>query len=60
MLLNIRLKLKKTPMGTMALRYTRPVIGTFFLESSMVVNLAMSWVMIVAKIRCHVVREMAL
>lgn len=29
----IRDKEKKTPMGTMALRYTRPFMGTFFLES---------------------------
>src|ERR1700744_4258326 len=59
MLLNIRLRLKKTPMGTMARRYTRPVIGTFFRESSIVVKRASSWVMTVAKTRCHVVREMA-
>jgi hypothetical protein len=59
MLLNIRLRLKKTPMGTMARRYTRPVIGTFFRESSIVVKRASSWVMMVAKTRCHVVRVMA-
>lgn len=47
------------PIGTMALRYTLPVIGTFFLESSMVVKRAMSWVMSVAKPRCHVVRMIA-
>jgi hypothetical protein len=36
----IKLQLKKTPMGTMARRYTRPFIGTFFLESRMVVKRA--------------------
>jgi hypothetical protein len=50
--------LKKIPMGTMARRYTRPVMGTFFLESRMVVKRARIWVMIVAKTRCHVVRKM--
>jgi hypothetical protein len=59
MLLNIKLKLKNTPMGTMARRYTRPVIGTFFLESSMVVNRAMNCVAPVAKTRCHVVNVIA-
>ena len=47
-----------TPMGTMVLRYTRPVMGTFFLESSVWVKRAMSWVMRVAKDRCQVVRKM--
>ena len=47
------------PMGTMALRYTRPVMGTFFRESRMVVKRARSWVITVAKTRCHVVRKMA-
>ncbi len=55
----IKLKLKKRPMGTMARRYTRPVIGTFFLESSMVVVRAIIWVISVANARCHVVREIA-
>jgi hypothetical protein len=34
-------------------------MGTFFRESSMVVKRASSWVQMVAKTRCHVVREMA-
>jgi len=59
-LLQIRLKLKKAPMGTIALRYTRPVMGTFFLESSRFVVRAMIWVIAVAKMRCHVVRKMAI
>jgi len=46
-------------MGTIALRYTRPVIGTFFLESRMVVNRARPCVITVAKTRCHVVRKIA-
>ena len=50
--------LKKMPMGTMARRYTRPVMGTFFLESRMVVKRARNCVMMVAKIKCHVVRKM--
>jgi hypothetical protein len=54
----IKLKLKNRPMGTMARRYTRPFMGTFFLESSMVVPRARNWVMMVAKIKCHVVRKM--
>jgi hypothetical protein len=41
----------------MARRYTRPVMGTFFLESRMVVKRARNWVMNVAKIKCHVVRK---
>jgi hypothetical protein len=50
--------LKKMPMGTIARRYTRPVMGTFFLESRTEVQRARIWVMIVAKTRCHVVRKM--
>lgn len=42
----------------MARRYTRPFIGTFFLESRMVVKRARIWVMIVANTKCHVVRKM--
>jgi hypothetical protein len=53
----IKLKLKKRPIGTIARRYTRPVMGTFFLESRMVVKRARNWVMMVAKTRCHVVRK---
>ncbi len=55
----IKLKLKKMPMGTMALRYTRPVMGTECLESSIFVVRAMICVIRVAKPRCHVVRKMA-
>lgn len=55
----IKLRLKKTPIGTMARRYTRPVMGTFFRESSMEVKRARSCVMMVAKTRCHVVRKIA-
>jgi hypothetical protein len=54
----IKLILKKMPMGTMARRYTRPVMGTFFLESRTVVKRARIWVMTVAKTKCHVVRKM--
>jgi hypothetical protein len=54
----IKLKLKKRPMGTIARRYTRPVMGTFFRESRMVVKRARNWVMTVAKTKCHVVRKM--
>lgn len=55
----IKLKLKKIPMGTIALRYTRPVMGTEWRESRVVVKRAMIWVMMVAKTRCHVVRKIA-
>lgn len=54
----IKLKLKKRPIGTIARRYTLPVMGTFFLESRMVVKRARIWVMMVAKTKCHVVRKM--
>lgn len=47
------------PIGTMALRYILPVMGTFFLESRVVVKRAMIWVIMVAKERCHVVRTIA-
>jgi membrane-associated PAP2 superfamily phosphatase len=33
-------------------------MGTFFLESRIVVKRARNWVMTVAKTRCHVVRKM--
>lgn len=55
----IKLKLKNMPMGTIARRYTRPVMGTFFLESRIVVNRARNWVIKVAKTKCHVVRKIA-
>jgi hypothetical protein len=53
----IKLKLKKSPMGTIALRYIFPVILTFFLPSRRVVVRAMICVMMVAKMRCHAVRR---
>lgn len=53
----IKLKLKKTPMGTMALKYTFPVILTFFRPSRSVVVRAMICVMTVAKTKCHAVRR---
>jgi len=53
----IKLQLKNTPIGTIALKYTRPVMGTFFLLSRIVVNLANNWVAQVANTRCHVVRR---
>jgi hypothetical protein len=52
----IRLKLKNSPIGRMALRYIRPVILTVFRASRRVVVRARIWVMNVAKMRCHVVR----
>lgn len=55
----IRLKLKKAPIGTIARRYTRPVILTVFRPSRRVVVRASIWVMSVAKARCHVVSMMA-
>ena len=54
----IRLKLKNSPIGTMALRYTFPVIAIFFRPSSRVVVRARSWVIMVAKTRCHAVKRM--
>jgi hypothetical protein len=48
-----------TPIGTMARRYTLPVMGTFLRESRTVVKRARPWVIRVAKPRCHVVRTMA-
>ena len=54
----IKLKLKNKPIGTMALRYTRPVIGTFFRPSSSFVVRAMICVQIVANTRCHAVSRM--
>lgn len=52
-------KAKKRPIGTIDRTYVRLVIGTCFLESSTVVNLARICVMTVAEARCHVVRKMA-
>ena len=54
----IKLILNIKPMGTMLLRYTLPVIGTFFRESSVFVNLAMSCVMSVPNTMCQLVRKM--
>lgn len=59
MLPQIRESEKNKPIGTMALRYILPVIGTFFLESSVVVKRAMIWVIRVANPKCHVVRKIA-
>lgn len=53
----IKLKEKNSPIGTIARRYTRPVIFTVFLPSRRVVVLAMTWVMKVAKTKCHDVRR---
>ena len=50
--------LNAAPIGTMARRYTRPVILTFFRSSKIVVKRAISWVITVAKTRCHDVRMM--
>jgi hypothetical protein len=55
----MRLKLKKMPMGTIARRYTRPFMGIFLRDSSIVVQRAMICVIAVEKMRCHVVREIA-
>ena len=54
----IKLKLKKTPIGTIARRYTLPVIFTVFRPSRSVVVRAKICVIIVAKVRCHAVRRM--
>lgn len=53
----IKLKLKNTPIGTIALKYTRPVILTDFRPSRSLVVRAMICVMMVAKTRCHEVRR---
>lgn len=55
----IKLRLKKKPIGTIAFMYNCEFIGTFLRESRRVVNRARSWVMIVAKARWKVVRKMA-
>lgn len=39
--------------------YVLGVMGTLCLESSVVVNLAMYWVMMVPKTWCHVVKKRA-
>ena len=54
----IKLKLKNTPMGTIALKYTFPVMATFFRPSRRVVVRARICVIMVAKTRCHAVRRM--
>jgi len=54
----IKLKLNAAPIGTIARRYTRPVILTFFRSSKIVVKRAIIWVIIVANTRCHDVRMM--
>jgi hypothetical protein len=48
-----------TPIGTIARKYTLPVMGTFLRESRTLVKRARPWVIRVAKPRCHVVRTMA-
>jgi len=57
---HIRLKLKNKPIGTIARRYTLPVIFTVFRPSRRVVVRARIWVMSVANARCHVVRMIAI
>lgn len=52
-------KLKKAPMGTIARRYTLPVIFTVFRPSSSFVVRDMIWVMTVAKVRCQHVSVIA-
>lgn len=54
----IKLREKKIPIGTIARRYTRPVIFTVFLPSRRVVVRAMTCVMNVANTKCHDVRRM--
>ena len=54
----IKLRLNAAPIGTMARRYTLPVIFTFFRSSKIVVKRAMSWVIIVANTRWTEVRIM--
>jgi hypothetical protein len=52
----IKLKLKQTPIGRIALTYNRPFIFVFFRPSRNVVVRAMICVAMVAKIICHAVR----
>lgn len=54
----IRLRLKNSPIGTIALKYTLPVILTVFRPSRSFVVRAMTCVMNVANIKCHAVRRM--
>jgi hypothetical protein len=54
---HIKLRLKKNPIGTIARTYTLPVILTVFRASSSVVVRARTWVAMVAKTKCHVVRK---
>lgn len=56
---HIRDKLKAAPIGTMARRYTLPVIFIVLRPSSSLVVRAMIWVISVAKARCPVVRRIA-
>lgn len=56
----IKLKLKKTAIGNIALRKIRLVTRTRFSPSSKFVVYARRRVAIVANIRCHVVRKIAL
>jgi hypothetical protein len=54
----MRDRLNNKPIGIIARRYKRPVIG-ILLGSTKDVNRAKSWVMMVEKMRCHVVRKIA-
>jgi hypothetical protein len=56
---NIKLKLKKKPMGRMARMYVSVVMFIFFRPSRRVVVRDRSWVMHVAKNMCHVVSTIA-
>ena len=51
---------KKKPIGAMARMYTFPVILTRWRPSSSVVVLASVCVAMVANMRCHVVRKIAI
>jgi hypothetical protein len=53
----IKLKLKKNPIGTIALRYTRPVILTVFRPSRRFVVRAKIWVIKLANAKCHAVKK---
>ena len=59
MLPQIKDRLKNAPIGTIARRYILPVILTVFRPSRSFVVRARSWVIRVAKSRCHVVRTTA-
>jgi hypothetical protein len=54
----IKLRLKKRPIGTIARKYKSRFMGTLWRESRTGVNLAKAWVMAEAKTMCHVVKNM--